>query len=315
MLCSIIKKYYYKWHLGADEQLVMLLPPTTLVLPQSAPAFLMLVTLVLLATRSSDCPAIFPAMGQLLRAPLALAIGLFLFWAALSGLWSPVPGASAAGLAKLLAMVAAAIFLLGVVATEPLSGGRAMRLKTAVAMLAAGGTVLFGLTYAEIGDALGIPITDRQFRRIAVILTLLLPFMIGHRPYSTALRGSLGLVLVAVIFFTPSEAAKLGVIVAVSSFVLAAIAWRVALVAAGFALILITLFMPLLVPLLQSPFATRLISLLGEAHVAERLEIWRQSVLLIPFKPLRGWGFESSRAVFENLPPEVIERLGVALDP
>jgi O-antigen ligase len=186
---------------------------------------------------------------------------------------------------------------------------------SAVTLLCAGATLLFSLTYTQVGELLGIAITDRQFRRIAVILALLLPFIMAHRPFSPALRASLCLPVIGAIFMTASEAAKLAAVVAVASFLLAALAWRIALFVAAFATILLTLLMPLLLPPLQSTIAANLNSMLGNAHVAERLKIWRQSVLLIPLHPLRGWGFESTRAVFRNPGPEVLERLDIALDP
>jgi O-antigen ligase len=298
--------------LTADEQIVLLLPPTTLLLPQSAPTILAAIGLVLLITRFRDCPIVFSAIPALLRSPLAVAAGLFFIWAALSCLWSPVPGVSATALFKVLGIAAVAIFLLAVAASEPLSGDRAMRLMSAVALLSAGATLLFSLAYAQVNDLLGLAVTDLQFRRIAVILALLLPFIMAHRPFSPALRVSLCLPVIGVIFMTTSETAKSAALVAVASFLLAALAWRVALFVLAVASILTTLLMPFLLPLLQSAIRSNLNPMLGNAHAAERLEIWRQSVLLIAQRPLYGGGFESSRTLLEQLDRELLETLNIA---
>jgi len=313
MLFRKIEKYYYSWRLAADEQIVLVLPPTTLVLPQSGPPFLMAIVLMLLVTRYPDYSTIFSAIPGLLRSPLGGAVGLFFGWAVLSCLWSPVLGVSATGLSKVLGMVAVTVFLLAIAMTEPLSGDRSMRFMVAVALLCAGATALLSLTYPQVGAFLGIPITDRQFRRIAVILALLLPFIMAHRRFHPALRVGVCLAVIGTIFMTTSETAKLAALVAVASFLIAALAWRVALLVVAFTTILSMLFMPLLVPLLQSAIISKLFSMLGNAHIAERLEIWRQSVLLIPQHPLHGWGFASSRTLLKHLDPAVLEKLNIAL--
>ena len=311
MLSSLAKNYFHKWSLTADERIVLLLPPATLLFPQSPPASLIAITAVLLVTRFRDYQTIFSIVPALARSPLAVTAGLFLMWVGLSSLWSPVPEVSAIRLFKTLTMIAATVFLLAVAATERLSGDRSLRFMSAMAVLCAGLTALLSITYPQVGAFLGIPLGDTQFHRIALILALLLPFIMAHRRFSPALRAGLCLPLIGAVFMTTSETAKLAVLVAVASFLLAALAWRTAIFIVTFASIALTLLMPLLLALLQSAIPASLIAMLADAHAAERLAIWRQLVLLIPVRPLHGWGLGSTRVLLDYLDPRTLAEMNI----
>jgi len=311
MLSSLAKKYYYKWSLTADERVVLLLPPATLLFPQSAAACLMAIALVLLFTRFRDYKAIFSIVPALVRSPLAVTAGLFLIWVDLSCLWSPVPEVSATRLFKTLTMVAATVFLLAVAATERLSGDRSMRFMSAITVLCAALTALLIVTYPQVGTLLGIRLTDRQFHRIALILALLLPFIMAHLRYSLALRAGLCLPLIGAVFMTASETAKLAVLVAAASFLLATLSWPTAIFIVAFACVFLTLLMPLLLPFLQSAIPAGLIAMLADAHAAERLAIWREHAQLIPLRPWHGWGIGSTRAVLDHVDPQTLMDLKI----
>jgi O-antigen ligase len=311
MLSTLARKYYYRWSLTADERIVLLLPPATLVFPQSAAACLLAIALVLLVTRFSDYKTILSAAPTLVQSQLAVAVGLFFIWVDLSCLWSPVPEISATRLFKTLTIVAATVFLLAVATTERLPTDRVLRFMSTTTMLCAGLTALLILTYPQVGSLLGVPLSDRQFHRIALVLALLLPLILTHRRFSPALRAGLCLALVGSIFMTTSETAKLAVLVGVSNFLLATLSWPIAIFTIAFACIVLTLLMPLLLPFLQSTIPASLIAMLADAHAAERLAIWREHAQLIPLHPLRGWGIGSTRAVLDYVDPQTLADLKI----
>lgn len=311
MLSSLARIYYFKWSLTADEWIVLLLPPATLLFPQSAAACLMAITLLLLITRYSDYNMIFSIVPALVRTPLAVTAGLFLIWVDLTCLWSPVPETSAMRLFKTLTMIAAAVFLLAVAATERLSGDRSLRFMSIVTVSCAVLTALLVFTYPHVGVFLEVPLSDRQFHRIALILALLLPFIITHGRLNPALRAGLCLLLMAAVFMTTSETAKLAVLVAVACSLLATLSWPTAIFSVAFVCVLLTLLMPLLLPFLESTIPASLIAMLADAHAAERLAIWREHTLLIPLHGLRGWGMGSTRALLDHIEPQTLVDLKI----
>ena len=313
MILDLIKKYYYKWSLAADERIVLLLPPATLVVASAAPACLIAIADVLLVTRFYDYRTIFGAIPGLMRSPFAAAAGLFFLWAAASCFWSAEPTVSTMRLFTTLILIAITLFLLGVAATETLRDDRSMLFMSLAAVVCAVVTIVMIAFFVPMDIFWDIRITEYQFHRIAFVLALLLPFILTHRPFNPALRIVVGLCLLGAIFLSNNEAAKLAVLVGIASLVLASFAWRTAIVAVTLAMVLLTVFMPAVLVLLQSGIPADAIAMLGDAHAAERLEIWRQSVPLIPQRWLHGWGMETTRSVFDHIDAQTLQRLEIPI--
>jgi exopolysaccharide production protein ExoQ len=278
----------------------LITPPLAVFAPLGLAPLLALVALALLATggrRVLD--------GMHGHADLA---GLFLLisaWAALSALWSPIPGHSLFESARFLAIAAAGLVVTAGAAS--LANGAAERSGLA---LVAGIAITVILLQVELrsGEAIahligGIPeakplAITRYDRGITVLMLLAWPaaaaLAVRRRWLALALLGAA--VGVTVNEFD-SHASMLAFAVA---FVLGAIAWRLprlvaACLVAG--MLLPALAFPLVAP--GGPGIESIHRTAPElpASAIHRLAIWRFAGDRIAERPLLGWGMDASRAI------------------
>lgn len=240
------------------------------------------------------------AWRHLPRPAIALP-AVLVAWAAISTLWAHDPHQAATASLRLLGVFLAGLAILAAGLALPATALRPFRL----ALLAGVGLVAVPLLVNELVEHLFTdfvhlpdnPAVSHPVKRGIAVLTLLVwPVRLVLRrrvpgPVLTLLTGAILAVTVFGEGSTSRIAAGVGIIVALA----VSVAPRRGPVAAGAALVLVALSMPLATHFLPSPHYTfqHWTFLAPSAH--HRLTIWGFTTQRIAEKPLLGWGMNASR--------------------
>lgn len=274
---------------------------------RSAPLMLGLAAAAFLgaALLSEPVAASAVRMRRLLSAPIALAIAVFLAWSLISIGWSQKPSASVQAFGELVLPIAFALAIAASGQWRPTPQRlRALALAMIVAALLLMIELASGLSQrAALGTGKMMAFV---FNRPAIVL-LLLAVPTAHALWSRAAgrldRGLAVLLAAAVIVFvfrSESEAAKLGVLVLVPCWALAAMVPRVALVATALAFVLAMAIAPALGPVAEKLVPSFVLDRLDVMSAQARIDIWTSFGEVARARPVAGAGFGASATMHEH---------------
>lgn len=286
---------------------LVLMPLAVWLANRSAPLMLGLAAAAFLgATLLSEPVAVSIArLHRLLTAPVALAIAAFLAWALISIGWSHKPSASLQAWGELILPIvfALTIAVSGRWRPTPLLF-RALALAVIVAAVLVMIELASGLSQrAALGTG---KMMTFVFNRPAIVL-LLLAVPTAHALWSRpagwpdrALAALLAVVVIVVVFRSESEAAKLGVLVLVPCWTLAALAPRVALALTALAFVLTMAIAPLLGPTAEKLLPSFVLNRLDVMSAQARIDIWDSFGEVARARPIAGAGFGTSATMHEH---------------
>lgn len=278
----------------------VLAPPLAVFAPLGIAPLLALLAVLILVLEGRRAMAAF---GPLL--PFAALLALLSLWAAMTALWSPIPGHSLFESGRLLLLNAAGLVVLG--AARAFGDAAARRLLraalagSALAILLLQVELRGGAPLAHLLDhipaAQTVPVA-RYDRGVTVLLLAGWSGALGLAARGRWLWLALGGVIVGVTLFTfNSHASMLALIVGVA---ILPVAWAMPRVTAGGlagGVLILALIGPLAAP------DTAAIAALQRGHpdlqlsAVHRLVIWRFVSDRIAERPVLGWGMDASRAM------------------
>jgi O-antigen ligase len=290
--------------------LLVAMPIAMWIANRSAPLMLGLATLALLAAAvlREGAPAVLRRAAAGVASPIGIALTLFLLWACVSVFWSHrlAPGLSMWGE---LALPLLCGLLLAASSQLPLKPGfyRAFALSLALAALLMIVELNVGLSQ-RVALGLGKAVHRTDVFNRPVLTSLLLAAAIlpslwrqgGGAGDRILCLVSFGL-LAAATLISESGAAKLGLMIILAVWALAALLPRLALaaVALGFAATMLTA--PVVGELTDKAFPEKLHQQLASSHSRARVDIWLTFGEAIRVHPLVGSGFGATAAL-ENHP-------------
>lgn len=274
---------------------------------RSAPLMLGLAAAAFLGASLLSEPAAvsIERLRRLLTAPVALAIATFLAWALISIGWSHKPSASLPAWGELVLPIvfALAIAVSGQWRPTPLLA-RALALAIIVAAVLVMVELASGMSQrAALGTGKMMAFV---FNRPAIVL-LLLAVPTAHALWSRSARwfdrvlaALLAAVVVVFIFRSESEAAKLGALVLILCWAIAAIAPRIALAATALAFVLTMAIAPLLGPTAEKLVPSFVLNRLDVMSAQARIDIWDSFGEVARARPIAGAGFGTSASMHEH---------------
>lgn len=280
---------------------LVLLPLAMWLANRSAPLMLGLAALGLLGAALVSEPAttLVVRLRALLTAPLAMPVAAFLAWSLASIGWSHNPPASLRAWGELILPIVSALAIAASGQwrpTRPLL--RALAIAIVVSALLLMIELASGLSQRAtlgIGKMMGF-----VFNRPAIVL-LLLAVPTIHALWSRsagwfdrALAAILAAVVLVFLFRSESEAAKLGALVMVACWGLAAIAPRVALAATALAFVLTFAIAPVLGPMSERLVPSFVLNRLDVMSAQARIDIWESFGEVARARPIAGAGFGTS---------------------
>lgn len=286
--------------LPAVELIAWLLVPLALISPQAIALTLGIAAVAACVFRPAEALAAVKDSAGLARQPALLAAAAFLSWVAVSCLWSPAPLLALSYFARIAVSLVLFVGLLALVSGE---SGNPRRLSHVVAIGAAVGAVLLLVAARRtdwINSWTGLSLVWFHFNRAGIVLALMLPFVLAHSTLRLPLKAVLAVLIVAAVMNTESETAKFSVVTIVMAYALTAYLPRVAVALCAALCVTIVLVVPVLAGAAADVVPASAAKLFDVAHVAQRVEILKQYAVLIPQRPLAGWGMEGSRIVFDN---------------
>jgi O-antigen ligase len=256
----------------------------------------------LLSEQAAACTA---RLRRQLVAPVALALAAFLAWTLISIGWSHKPWASLQAWGELVLPI---VFALAIAAsgqwrpTPPLL--RALALAIIVASVLMMIELASGMSQRT---ALGTgKMMTFVFNRPAIVLLLLtVPTVhaLWSRPagwLDRALAASLVAVVLVLVFRSDSEAAKLGVMVLVLCWALAAMTPRIALAVTALAFVLTMAVAPVLGPTAEKLVPSFVLNRLDVLSAQARIDIWDSFGEVARARPVAGAGFGTSATMHEH---------------
>lgn len=285
----------------------MLMPLAMWLANRSAPLMLGLAAAAFLgaALLSGSIGVSLARLRLLLKAPVALAVAAFLAWALVSIGWSHKPSASLQAWGELVLPIvfALAIAVSGQWRPTPLLL-RALAITIIVAAVLVMIELASGLSQrAAIGTG---KMMSFVFNRPAIVLLLLaVPtgYALWSRPagwFDRALAGLLAAVIIVFVFRSESEAAKLGVLVLMPCWVLAALAPRVVLAATALAFVLTMAIAPVLGLTAEKLVPSFVLNRLDVMSAQARIDIWDSFGEVARARPIAGAGFGTSATMHEH---------------
>lgn len=285
----------------------MLMPLAMWLANRSAPLMLGLAAAAFLGAALLSEPAGTGAarLRRLLSAPATLAIAAFLAWALVSIGWSHRPLSSLQAWGELVLPI---VFAVVIAASGQWSRNPAFLRALALAILVAAVLLMIELASGlSQRAALGTgKMMAFVFNRPAIVLLLLaVPAVhaLWFRPagwFDRALAALLAAVVIVFVFRSESEAAKLGVLILVPCWALAAIAPRVALAATALALVLTMGIAPLLGPMAEKLVPSFVLNRLDVMSAQARIDIWDSFGEVARARPIAGAGFGTSATMHEH---------------
>lgn len=285
----------------------MLMPLAMWLANRSAPLMLGLAAAAFLgaALLSGSIGVSLARLRLLLKAPVALAVAAFLAWALVSIGWSHKPSASLQAWGELVLPIvfALAIAVSGQWRPTPLLL-RALAITIIVAAVLVMIELASGLSQrAALGTG---KMMSFVFNRPAIVLLLLaVPtgYALWSRPagwFDRALAGLLAAVIIVFVFRSESEAAKLGVLVLMPCWVLAALAPRVVLAATALAFVLTMAIAPVLGLTAEKLVPSFVLNRLDVMSAQARIDIWDSFGEVARARPIAGAGFGTSATMHEH---------------
>lgn len=286
---------------------LVLMPFAMWLANRSAPLMLGLAAAAFLCAALLSEPAgtIAARLRRLLSAPVALAIATFLAWALVSTGWSHRPFQSLQAWGELVLPI---VFAMVVAASGQWSRSPAFLRALALAIMAAAVLLMIELASGlSQRAALGTgKMMAFVFNRPAIVLLLLaVPTVhaLWSRPagwFDRALAALLATVVIVFVFRSESEAAKLGVLILVPCWALAALAPRVALAATALAFVLTMAIAPLLGPMAEKLVPSFVLNRLDVMSAQARIDIWDSFGEVARARPVAGAGFGTSATMHEH---------------
>jgi O-antigen ligase len=280
---------------------LVLMPLAMWLANRSAPLVLGLAAAAFLGAGLLSGPAatMLARLRVLLTAPLALAVSAFLAWTLVSIAWSHDPPMSARAWSELVLPI---VFALAIAASGQLHRNPVVLRSLAIAIIVASGLLIFELASGlSQRVALGAgKMMGFVFNRPAIVLLLLaVPTVhaLWSRPagwFDRALAAVLAATVVAFVFRSESEAAKLGALVLVLCWVFSAIAPRVALAATALAFVLTFAIAPVLGPTAERLVPSFVLNRLDVMSAQARIDIWDSFGEVARARPVAGAGFGTS---------------------
>lgn len=274
---------------------------------RSAPLMLGLAAAAFLgaALLSEPAAASVGRLRRLFAAPAALVIAAFLAWALVSIGWSHKPSASLQAWGELALPI---VFALAIAASGQWRPTPLLLRALAVAIIVAAVLVMIELASGlSQRAALGTgKMMAFVFNRPAIVLLLLaVPTVhtLWSRPagwFDRVLAALLAAVVIVFVFRSESEAAKLGVLILVPCWALAALAPRVALAATALAFVLTMAIAPVLGPLSERLVPSFVLNRLDVMSAQARIDIWDSFGEVTLARPVAGAGFGTSATMHEH---------------
>ncbi len=274
---------------------------------RSAPLMLGLAAAAFLGAALLSEPAGTSAarLRRLLSAPAALAIAAFLAWALVSIGWSHRPLSSLQAWGELVLPI---VFAVVIAASGQWSRNPAFLRALALAILVAAVLLMIELASGlSQRAALGTgKMMAFVFNRPAIVLLLLaVPAVhaFWSRPagwFDRALAALLAVVVIVFVFRSESEAAKLGVLILVPCWALAAFAPRLALSVTALAFVFTMAIAPLLGPMAEKLVPSFVLNRLDVMSAQARIDIWDSFGEVARARPIAGAGFGTSATMHEH---------------
>ncbi len=251
--------------------------------------------------------------GTVLWAGLALAV-----WGALSAVWAVDPRR-----ALIESLLLGGFFALGAAASGVVARAEAsarFRLLRWLAFGLAGGVALAALDHA-LGNAVRAAVRGLHdwdvtlsfgLKPAITVFAVLLPLALAA-PIAGWMRAVLAVLAVAVALWLPAETAKIAILAGLAAYGLAWLLPRITRMALAASLALAILAMPVVLGAVLARAPAGMLPF----SAAHRVVIWDFALARIAEHPLRGWGFEASRAIpggKANATPTTLDRLGI-VDP
>jgi O-antigen ligase len=285
----------------AGSACLVLMPLAMWLANRSAPLMLGLAAAAFLAAAlvSEPANAMVGRLRTSLAVPLGLAVAAFLAWALVSIGWSHNPAMSLRTWGELVLPI---LFALAIAASGQWRQTPVLSRALAIAIIVASGLLIFELasglsqrTALGTGKMMGF-----VFNRPAIVLLLLaVPtvHVLWSRPaslFDRALAAALAASILVFVFRSESEAAKLGALVLVLCWALAAVAPRITLAATALAFVLTFAIAPLLGPMAERLVPSFVLSRLDVMSAQARIDIWDSFGEVARARPIAGAGFGTS---------------------
>lgn len=268
------------------------------------------------ALLAEPAAAIAARLRRLLAAMPGPVLVAFLAWALVSIGWSHRPSLSLQAWGELALPV---VLALAIAASGQWRPGPLLRRALALAIIVAAALVMVELASGlSQRAALGTgKMMAFVFNRPAIVL-LLLAVPTVHALWSRpagwpdrALAALLAAVVLVFVFRSESEAAKLGALVLVLCWTLAALAPRLALAATALAFVLTMAVAPMLGPVAERLVPSFVLNRLDVMSARARIDIWDSFGEVARARPIAGAGFGTSAAMHEHgVAAEVSPRTG-----
>lgn len=274
---------------------------------RSAPLMLGLAAAAFLgaALLAEPAAAIAARLRRLLAAMPGPVLAAFLAWALISIAWSHRPSLSLLAWGELALPV---VLALAIAASGQWRPGPLLRRALALAIIVAAALVMVELASGlSQRAALGTgKMMAFVFNRPAIVL-LLLAVPTVHALWSRpagwpdrALAALLAAVVLVFVFRSESEAAKLGALVLVLCWTLAALAPRLALAATALAFVLTMAIAPMLGPVAERLVPSFVLNRLDVMSAQARIDIWDSFGEVARARPIAGAGFGTSATMHEH---------------